>query len=411
MQPRAFVSQFLLPLVRGGSLAVGRLLSVADVQSLIQSPIEDPLEHAAASALAVARQKQLAQLVPNPPLPVLDPATWRLGAVVHNLLAMSHPRVGAGAGAEGRIERIAAVTVGLATLGPPPTLSDVLTRYSLLARLPEVARHDHTVHHRLGKRTFVGQRPPGRALALARLRGVSVESARRTWLRDVGVPVAARSTFIALTEASPLGEALDPLRLDPPPSWGRLLSVLRFPILCRAVAGRLFDMGVARVGDSLTEALYRFVSLQDAAGPTAASAGGTAYGIQFLAHLVWLDVLFGESARPSSPDRDRVFHSPAALPHASPSSSSMSSPSPSTSRPDGSAGVELAVLLTAAQEIDPTLIWPRDVTATSDMGRRFALHLEGLSRRQDVRNSPRWVAACAVAEFAVAQGAPEVNAI
>jgi len=408
---RPFVSQFLLPLVRGGSLGVGRLLSVADVQSLMQSPIVEPSEHAAVSALATARQKQLAQLVAAPPLPLLDPATWRLGAVVHNLLAMSHPRVATGAGAEGRIERIAAVTVGLATLGPPLGLTDVLTRYSLLARLPEVIRHDHTVHHRLGKRTFVGQRPPGRALALARLRGVSVESARRTWLRDVGVPVAARSTFLALTEASPLGEALDPLRLDPPPSWGRLLSVLRFPVLCRAVAGRLYDMGVARVGDSLTEALYRFVSLQDAGGQAKASAAGAVYAIQFLAHLVWLEVLFGQSGGPSATDGAVPSHGAGASPSSSRSHAGAPSASPSRWRSSGSMGVELAVLLAAAQDIEPALIWPRDVTAMSDLGRQFAQHLDRLFRQHEVRHSPRWQAARAVAQFAVGRGAPEVNAI
>ena len=116
---RRFISQFLLPLVRGGTLFVGRPLSVADVQALIQSPASarsssawtndparawpelDPVEREAAAALAVARQERLTGLVARPPLPPLDQATWRLGAVIHNLLAMSHPVLATGPGPTG----------------------------------------------------------------------------------------------------------------------------------------------------------------------------------------------------------------------------------------------------------------------------------------------------------------------
>lgn len=402
---RPFVSRFLLPLVRGGRLGVGRLLSVADVQAFVQSPLEDATERDAAVALALARQNRLSELTPDPPLPPLDPATWRLGAVVHNLLAMSHPRLATGARAEGRIERIAAVTLGLATLGPPASLREVLSRHSLLARMPEMIRHDHIVRDRLGTRTFVGRSPPGRALALGKWRGLSVESVRRTWLRDVGVPVAARATFLALSDASPLGEALDPLRLDPPPSWARLLSVLRFPSLCRAVAGRLVGMGVARVGDALTEALYRFASGQDRAGANPASPGAVSYGIRFLAHLVWLEVLFGAPAGSTS-GKAGSAGSPGSLGSLGSLGSSASS---SASSP--SSGRELAVLLAAANETEPALLWPADVPLASELGQRFSRHLAQFFRDHHVRDSPRWVTARAICQFAVTRGRPDANAI
>lgn len=461
---RRFISQFLLPLVRGGTLHVGRPLSVGDVHELIQSTapgagegeswlgeqraaprwhaaaappevappgeaLTDPVEREAASALSAARRERMAELSPRPELPPLDPATWRLGAVVHNLLAMSHPVLANGPGAEGRLERIAAVTVGLARLGPPVSARDALARHSVVARLPEVIRHDHTVRHHLGKRTFVGHRPPGRALALGRLRGVRVESARRTWLRDVGVPGVARATFLALSEASPLGEALDPLRLDPPPSWGRLLSVLRFPSLCRAVAGRLQTLGVPAVGDALTAALYRFASLQDGTDATKASAAAIGYGIQFLAHLVWLDLFFGSASpdalaggggrlplvpEPPGPGGVAAREARASGGASGGTSGGMTSASQRRTPlalPARAAGRELAILLAAAEDVEPLLVWPPDISPASALGRRFTAHLDHLSQVHDVRHQPRWPSAHAVAEFAVAAHGPGDNGI
>ena len=391
---RAFVSEFLLPLVRGGALRVGRPLSVRDVQSLSESAYfaTDPIERQATTLLAQARQNQLAQWIATPVPPTLDQATWRLGAVVHNLLAMSHPSLAQGPGAESRVERLAHVTLGLAKLGPPPTMHDVLLRHSVIARLPEIIRQDHTVRHRLGKTTFIGQRPPSRALALSRLRDVRVETTRRIWLRDVGVPGTARATFAALTEASPLGEAIDPLRLDPPPSWSRVLSVLRFPHLCRAVAGRLCGVGVGRAGDALTAALYRLAALQDPGPADAQLAPALAYGIQFLAHLVWLDVMFRQT-----PGRATAGVAGDSSPHQDNSGSS--------------AGRELAVLLAAAEEASEGLVWPPDIDRNSDLGQRFARQLATRYERHDVHQSAHWSAARRVAEIALGSGMGAPNAI
>jgi hypothetical protein len=381
-------------------------------------PELDPVEREAAAALAVARRERLTGLVAQPPLPPLDQATWRLGAVIHNLLAMSHPVLATGPGADGRLERIAAVTVALATLGPPTSMRDALGRHSLVARLPEVIRRDHTVKHRLGTRIFVGHRPPGHALAMGRLRGIRVESARRTWLRDVGVPGVARSTFLALNQASPLGEALDPLRLDPPPSWARLLSVLRFPGLCRVVAGRLQSQGVEAVGDALATALYRFISLQDGTDATQASADAIAYGLQFLAHLLWLDVMFtrdpAEAGSPFPPAPFASRRHPAVVAAGSASASVPLAapvlPLPVVP-PAGAAGRELAIVLAAAEDVAPGLVWPPDVMPSSELGRQFAARLDRLARAHDVRRQPRWPSARAVAEFAVSSApGPEATA-
>jgi len=298
-----FVTRFLLPLVRGGRVLVGRPLSRRAVEALARTAPRagqaDGREDA--EALALARREALTGIVPAPPLPPLDEATWRLGAAVHNLLVLEHPRLATGAGAEERIARVAEIARSLAALGPPKTLNDALARHSLVARLPDLVRPDTTVRTHLSRLSYVGRRPPPRVLALPRLRGVRVETVRKSWLRDIGVPPAARPAFLALTEASPLGEALDPLRLDPPFAWGRALSILRFAPLCRVVAGRLVATGLPRTGDVLAESLYRFASAQDETRAIRATPARLAFAVQFMAHLAWLDHFFA-SHRREGPD-------------------------------------------------------------------------------------------------------------
>lgn len=399
---RRFVSRFLLPLVAGGRVAIERPLSRRGVEALARATTmgAEPGEAAAGERLSTARHLLLAALVPRSPAPALDEATWRIGGAVHNLLALTHPAIAAGVGADARVSRVASEAVALAALGPPPTLRAALERYSLLARLPEVVRLDRTVHYWLGQRTFVGRPPPPRILALPSVRGVRVVTARRSWLREVGVPAAARPAFLALIEASPLGEALDPLRLDPPPSWGRLLSVLRFPAIARLVAARLHELGVGRSGDALGEALYRFVSRQDEGGGPGPTPEAVAFAIEFLAHLAWLEVVFGGAA--GDPGAIGGAGVPPAV--AGAGTSERERPIPEA------AGRELAVLLAAAEQRAPALLRPRDVPADTELGRAFSRQLAGWFDRHEVEQSPRWPTALAVATFAAsARAAPGIS--
>jgi hypothetical protein len=386
---RRFVSEFLLPLVHGGTVEVSRPLSRRRVEALARAHAESagPIERRAAKLLGRSRQRALASLVASPPRPELDEATWRIGAAVHNLLALGHPEVGGGRGAELRIDRVATAAAALARLGAPATVGEALARHSMLARLPELVRTDSVVRFWLGRMTFVGRPPPPRVLAFPRLRGIEVETTRRVWMRDVGVPAAARGAFLALTEASPLGEALDPLRLDPPLAWGRVLTVLRFREICRAVAGRHLEIGVARAGDALAAALFRFAAFQDPPAPVRASPDAVAFVLGFLAHIVWLDLLFGHMA-------------PDGL-----GGTGGGGGGGDGGGGEGSAGRELAVVLAAAAEVRPALLWPADVPPDSDAGRRFSARLAHLAERYDVARSPRWPAALEVAQLAVHPGA------
>ena len=228
-----------------------------------------------AGALAACRRAVARQFLPDAEPPPLDEATLRLGAAVHDLLVLVHPGI-EGPRVARRQERVAAAAQARASRGSPRAASETVNRHSLLARLTEIARTDSTVTFWLGRETFVGRVPPPRVTAMPTLRRVRVDVVRRAWLREIGVPAVARDAVLALAVASPLGEALDPLRLEPPLAWSRILPVLRWPPLARIVAGHLLDVGIDRAGDALAGALLRFASLQDPPGGLAATPDAVA---------------------------------------------------------------------------------------------------------------------------------------
>ncbi len=371
---RRFVSDFLLPIVRGGAVHIARPMGL---QAALRMQRELPLlEDAALERLAVCRTASATRVAPVTVPPPFDETTMRLGAALHDLLALGHPELGGTRSR--RTDRVAAAALELASVGAPRSATEAVNRHSLLARLPEIVRVDRTVHFWLGRQTFVGRRVPPRVTALPALRRVRVEQTSRSWLREIGIPVVGRQAFLALNVASPLGEALDPLRLEPPIAWGRILPVLRFPTLARVVAGQAVAIGIDRSGDALADALYRFASFHDPPPGQPgidASPEAIAFALRFLAHIVWLDVLFGTSSeRPESADIDRSLEP----------------------------GVDLAVMLTAASRTARTLVWPADVGDSGDLADAFRTRLDALSKRAQIHGMPRYPAAVGIAELAAA---------
>jgi hypothetical protein len=370
---RRFVSDFLLPVVRGGAAHVGRPLGMDLVARMLRDlPL---LEGAALEKLAACRAASAMRVSPVASPPPFDETSLRLAAALHDLLALGHPEMG-GAGSR-RADRVAAAALELAAVGPPPSARDAVNRYSLLARLPEIVRVDRTVHFWLGRQTFVGRRVPPRVTSMPKLRRVRVEQTSRSWLREIGIPVVGRPAFLALNVASPLGEALDPLRLDPPVAWGRILPVLRFPTLARVVAGQAVAIGVDRSGDAMADALYRFASFHDQTPGTEASPDAVGFALRFLAHIVWLDVLFQHTQAEQKPESADIDH---------------------TLEP----GVDLAVMLTAASRTARTLVWPADIPDTGDLADAFRARLDALAKRAHAHGMPRYAAAAGIAELATA---------
>jgi hypothetical protein len=379
--PRQFVSQFLLPLVRGGALHIGRPLGQEAVARVLSSASAgaspDGGSHPDPNptlALAAGRQEVSAHYLPTIAPPPLDETTARLGAALHNLLALGHPAL-LGPGLARRQERIAAAALTLADIGPPRSARETVNRHSLLARLPEIVRVDSTVRYWIGRQVFVGRTPPRRVTALPTLRRVRVDRTSRSWLREIGIPAVGRRAFLALNAASPLGEALDPLRLDPPIGWGRILPILRFPGIARIAAGAAVEIGVDRAGDALAGALYRFAGFHDPPIGLPASGPAVGFALRFLAHIVWLEVMFGAA---------RGGRRPAGAP------ASVDS------------GLELAVVLTAAARTRRSLVWPDDVGESGDLGRLFRARLDAMALRAEAGGGPGLDAARGIAEFAVA---------
>jgi hypothetical protein len=365
--PPPFVSRFLLPLVKGGPLHVGRplgrralaamvhafrpgarkVLSIADMAEEDAIAELGRLRHARARALLIA-----AGATPPP----LDEAALRLGVAVHNLLAMHHPSM-QGRALERRQEQIAEATLPIADVGPPGSAEEVVRRHSLLARLPEISRSEHTLDFWAGRRRYVGQVPPSHLLVFPRARRVTLTSHRRLWFKEIGVPACGRPLQLAIYRAAPLGEALDPLRLDPPLAWERILPVLRFAPLCRLVAGRIVEVGLEVAGAALVAALLRF-----AADREAATAAQLTFAVRLLAHALWLDQLCGATAL------------------------------------DGAS--ELGILLAAAFEVDRRLVWPPDVTATSSLGATLEARFQRLAAEARVRAAERLAGLRALCRFA-----------
>jgi hypothetical protein len=348
--PRHFVSSFILPLVKGGRLRVGRPVGWPDLGRLVQRRSRDAdgpsawqsQEARAAAEVARLRELHAASLVAEAPLLPLDEPSLRLAAAAHNLLLLGHPEL---AGRSRNQERVAELVCELADLGPPANLTDAVARYSLLARLPETVRVEHQA--RVGPRWLrfelhaVGGSPSVGMRALARLSATPVQTRRRAWWKEIGFPACADHAVAVLFRACPLLEAMDPLRLHPPLSWRRILSVLRFPALGRAVAGRVLELGCEPAGSALAGALLRFASVGDeGSGP--ATAEEIVFAIRFVAHVCWLDRLFGLAREPNI-------------------------------------GSDLAALLAAAADAEPELLWPPDLAPDEEPGVGFARMLRRLS--------------------------------
>jgi hypothetical protein len=380
---RPFVSRFLLPLVKGGAMHVGRPLGQRAIEAMVSTwragarrsftSLEDMAEEDALAELGRIRQARVRAVIYEAAAPPLDEATLRLGAGVHNLLALGHPGLASGVSAartlERRQEQIVEATLAIVDLGPPPTAEEALRRHSLLARLGEITRTDHTVEYWAGRRRFVGRTPPTSLLALPRLRRVSVTSQRRLWFREIGVPACGRPLWIALARAAPLVEALDPTRLDPPLDWERILPVLRFPALCRLVAGNLLELGLQGASAAMIEALPRFMSRPASAGATPEAVS---FAIKFLAHAFWLHHLY------RSPD-------------------------------EVSSDADLAALVVAAAEVEPALIWPPDVPASTALFASFRDRLDQLTPEVRARAPEKLQAALAACRFAAATPAPALR--
>jgi hypothetical protein len=138
------------------------------------------------------------------------------------------------------------------------------------------------------------------------------------------------------------------------------------------VAGRALELGVRKAGEAFADALFRFASLQEPVGGVLATGEALRFAIRFLAHLLWLDLLFGDRAAAADAGND----------------------------PSADFGIELPVILTAARRTSHDLVWPRDLPRDGDLGRAFAARLDALAAKVAAQNPPRFESALGIAALA-----------
>ena len=213
-----------------------------------------------------------------------------------------------------------------------------------------------------------GGSPSAAMRALARLTSTPLASHRRGWWKEIGFPACADGAIEALLRACPLLEAMDPMRLHPSLSWRRILPVLHFPALGRAVAGRVVELGSEPAGSALAMALLRF-GLAGERDAAPANAEEMAFAIRFLAHVHWLQQLFGADGEPA-------------------------------------ASSDFAALLAAAADVEPRLLWPPDVARDKEPGLRFARSLQRLRAETPQCVPDRYRAMRSMCELAARSGRP-----
>jgi hypothetical protein len=362
--PRRFLREFALPLMKGGEVHLGRPVGWSDIRKLSARLARDRRDALVASEVVQRRQLFAATLLARVEAQPLDQADLRLLAAAHNLLVRGHPEM------KGRVrvqERVAELTRDLADLGPPETDQEAASRYALLAHLPDAVRVEHQVQ--VGPAWMrVRLKKQGGALGLplrtvARLPSAAVHVRRRAWMKEVGVPACADAALETLFRACPMLEAMDPMRLHPTLSWRRILPVLHFPSLSRAIANRVLELGIETAGSALAGALLRFASVGEGSEPLA-SAQEAALGIRFIAHTFWLDQIWGGER-------------------------------------ELDAACDLAALMVAAAEVDPRLLWPPNVSRDDGSGARVAQTLQRLQAETPKRVPDRHRAMRSLCELAV----------
>ncbi len=232
-----FLESFVLPLVAGGPLKVGRPITLTDIQHF-----DEDLPHASEALVAVdeARTEVLAELVVRPPALVLDTDELRLAAAVHNALFLVHPRSD-GWLVSGRSRmRVLDTARRFAAQPLSQNRRRVLARHALMHNVFDLSRTDLKVSWWTGSARFYGQKAPSRLTHWRSLRRVKEERSTATYgellASEVLTPVMA-----TLLRRSPLTQLLSTHPQAPALHWEDAVFVLRDYELARTVTHRALE--------------------------------------------------------------------------------------------------------------------------------------------------------------------------
>jgi hypothetical protein len=227
-----FLERFVLPLVAGGEVHVGRPLTSADL-----ARFEMDLGNATVALVAVdeARTDVLAELVARPPALVLDADELGLAAGLHDALVLAHPDTDGTLVTDAMRRRIAGTALRMVSQPLTRDRTRVLARHALLHNLLDLGRSDVLVSWWTGRARFLGQAPPARLTAWKGVRRVREEVTRAGFDEMLASPEVA-PVMASLLRRTPLTQLLGGGPSAPPLHWEDAVFLLRDAELARAVA-------------------------------------------------------------------------------------------------------------------------------------------------------------------------------
>lgn len=232
-----FLQDFVLPLVVGGPLHVGKPFDPAEVEHM-----ENELSAATEAIVAVdeARQAVVAELVINPPTCVFSVDELRLAAAIHNLLFLAHPAADKWTLSQSSRVQVIAAAQFLVAQPLPMDRTVVLARHAMFHNLFCLTRTDVVISWWTGSATFLGQEPPTRLTMWKNFRRVSRQESTADF-HDLFVGADVSAVLAALIRRTPLSLLLAPNLNVPPLHWEDAVFVLRDPELARTVAYRSLE--------------------------------------------------------------------------------------------------------------------------------------------------------------------------
>lgn len=263
-----FLAGFVLPLLGGGAVHVGRPLRPRERDQWLGDVTR------AGTALQYLRLRRAQHLTPHPALPEPDDEELSLWIGLHNTFVFDHPerpRVWSRASMWRRVE---GATRTLLTLPFPSTVGASVARHVTVGAFLQTQRTDVLLTNASGEHRFAGQEPPRRRFFGGTIPGTS-RNETRAWLGLPHAPEAARLIDDAL-RASPLTCLLEPRRA--PSGWSPLLAVdaLQERGLARAIVyhwARGKDW--IQVGGAVMSALLPSVAPKPTSPPAAPQRPGT----------------------------------------------------------------------------------------------------------------------------------------
>jgi len=228
----AFLESFVLPLVAGGEVRVGRPLALDEVAML-----EQELASVSPQLMAVddARGAVLSTLVVRPPALIFDGEELALAVGLHNALFLVHPSVEGWSVSDRQRRRVVETAQRLVSQPLSRDRTRILARHALLHSLFELARTDTYVSWWTGRARFLGQKPPGRLVAWRSVRRVREEVSKVAYDELLAAPDIA-PVVATLLRRTPLTQLLRSHPAAPALHWEDAVFLLRDLELSRAVA-------------------------------------------------------------------------------------------------------------------------------------------------------------------------------